>query len=165
MGIRETLNNKPKVAAGIGGTALALGVTFLALQLSSGGGPSDEAFFTTDDGKTWFADDATRLPPFQPDGKEAVRAHVFECDDGKRFVNHLERFTPERRKLMEEAARARKEGKPLPRPAAAGQTVMWGQEVKKPGDKEWVPAGNLAKASRILQAKCPDGQDAIPVEP
>jgi hypothetical protein len=35
---------------------------------------------------------------------------------------------------------------------------MWGQEFKKPGDKEWVPAGNLAKTGPILNAKCPDSE-------
>ncbi len=100
------------------------------------------------------------------DGKEAVRAYVFECN-GKEFVNHLERYTPERRKLMEATAEAERAGKPPPPPpAAAGGTVMWGQEFKKPGGAEWMAASNLAKVGPLLQAKCPDGQgDATLVEP
>ena len=166
MGIRQTLNEKPKLAAGVATAALALGAVFLLSQLSSGGGgPSESAYFTIDDGQTWFEDDAAKLPPYMHDGKEAVRAHVFECG-GKRFVNHLERLTPERRKLAEAAAEATRTGQPPPRPpAAAGNTVNWGQEVKKPGAKEWISASNLAKASLILHAKCPDSQEAIPVEP
>jgi hypothetical protein len=166
MGIREKLNNNPKAAIGIGAVAIALGVVFIALQLSShGGGPSDRAYFSTDDGQRWFVDDADKIPPFPHDGKEAVRAHVFHCN-GKEFVNHLERYTPERRKLMEATAEAERAGKPPPAPPpAAGRTVMWGQEFKKPGAKEWVPAGNLARTGPLLQAKCPDGGEAVPVVP
>jgi len=166
MGIREKLNDKPAVAAGIGVGAVVLAAVVLVTQLSHGGGPSDSAYFTTDDGKTWFADDASNIPPFAKDGKEAVRAYVFECG-GKQFVNHLERFTPERKKLMIDTAAAQKAGQPLPPPpAAASRTPMWGQEFKKPGDKEWVPAGNLAKTGPILNAKCPDAKgEAILVEP
>jgi hypothetical protein len=167
MGIREDLNKRPKVAAGVTAVALVVVIGAMAMQLSGRGarGSSDRAFFTTDDGGHWFVDDADKLPPFQHDGKEAVRAYVFECN-GKRFVNHLERFTPERRKLAETAAQATKAGQPPPPPpAAARQTVNWGLEVKKPGGKEWVAGGNLAKSSLIMKAKCPDGQDALPVEP
>ena len=43
---------------------------------------------------------------------------------------------------------------------------MWGKEVKRPGDKSWVPADNLAKASLILAARCPNGPgQPTPVEP
>jgi hypothetical protein len=38
------------------------------------------AFYTTDDGKTWFTDDAERLPPFDHGGKQAVRLYLFSCD-------------------------------------------------------------------------------------
>lgn len=157
MGIREQLNRKPGASAGAAAALIALAAIFLVLQLRAGSGGSDQAFFTVDDGETWFADDISKLPPFQRDGKEAVRAYVFECG-GKKFVNHLERLTPEARKLMEATAEAQKAGKPPPPPpASAGRTVMWGQEFKKPGEKEWVPGANLAKVGPVLQPKCPDG--------
>jgi hypothetical protein len=169
MGIREKLKDNPKVGIGVAVGVLVLGVGAMVAQLSNGGlggGRAGRAFFTTDDGATWFVGDASQIPPFLHDGKQAVRAYVFECG-GKRFVNHLERFTPERRKLAEAALEAEKAGKSPPRPpAAAGQTVNWGVEVKKPGDKEWLAAGNLAKAARLMQAKCPDGHgEALPVQP
>jgi hypothetical protein len=167
MSIREQLKRHPKAAAGIGVAALAIGIGYTALQFlgGPGGWRGERAFFTTDDGATTFTDSADRVAPFSHDGKVAVRAYVFECG-GKRFVNHLERFTPERQKLAQAAAEALKAGKSPPRPpASAGQTVNWGVEFKKPGDKEWVAGSNLAKASRLLQAKCPDGRDALPVQP
>ena len=160
MSIRERLNDKPWLGAALGVGALALGAVFMATQLTSGGGAADEAFFTVDDGQTWFEDDADNIPPFQHEGKEAVKAHVYECD-GKQFVNHLERSTPQGRKLREDVISATKAGKPLP-PNIAGS----GPEIKKPGAKEWVSAGNYAKAGSILQAKCPDGKgEAMPVMP
>jgi hypothetical protein len=161
------LKDHPRVAAGIGVAALAIGIGFIAIQLGGGiaGLRGDRAFFTTDDGATTFVDSADRLPPFDQDGKQAVRAYLFECN-GKRFVNHLERFTPERQKLAQAAADALKAGKSPPRPpASAGQTVNWGVEYKKPGDKNWVAGGDLAKVSKLLQAKCPDGHDSLPVQP
>ena len=95
-----------------------------------------------------------------------MRAHVFKCADGKRFVNHLERLTPDRRKLAEAAAEAARTGQPPPAPPpAARQTANWGLEVKKPGDKTWTPGSDLAKSSQIMRAKCPDGRDAAPVDP
>lgn len=167
MGIREKLNNKPGIAIGVGAALLVLSMVFITMQLTSGGGASsEEAYYTIDDGATWFPDDANKPTPFQHDGKEAVRAYVYECK-GKEFVNHLERFTPERRKVAEAAAEAEKTGKPPPpAPAAAGNTVMWGQEIKKPGDKAWTPAGNLAKAGPMAQPKCPEGTgEVVPVVP
>jgi len=164
MGIRETLRGNSKVGAGLGVAAIVLAVALIAMQLR-GGGASGNAYFTTDDGTTLFTDDALRPVPFQRDGKEAVRAYVFECN-GTRFVNHLERYTPERQELMRRAEEAAKAGQPPPEPPpAARQAAMWGVEIKKPGDKEWVPAGNFARSSPIMQAKCPDGGEPIPVEP
>jgi hypothetical protein len=54
-----------------------------------------KAFFTTDDGKSFFVDRFDRVPPFRKDGKTAVRAQVFSCDDGRtKFVGYLEMYAP-----------------------------------------------------------------------
>ena len=163
MGIREQLNQKPWLGAAVGGGALLLGAAFILAQLSGGndaGAAAKAAFFSIDDGKTWFEGDASKVPPFTHEGKEAVRAYVFECD-GKPFVNHLERYTPQGRKLMEEVAAAAKAGKPLP-----PETATASPEVKKPGGKEWVPAAQYARSGPILQPKCPGGKgEPVPVVP
>lgn len=164
MGIREKLNDNPKLAFGVGVTTLAVAALAIVSQLSGGGGPTDQAFFTTDDGQTWFADDADKLPPFGHEGKEAVRAYVFVCN-GKEFVNHLERFTPERRKFMEATIAAKTAGT-APPAIPAGSAIAAGQEVKRPGGKNWVSTANFSKAGPVLQPKCPDGSgEALPVEP
>src|SRR5213083_2596184 len=81
---------------------------------------TERAFFTVDDGKTWFIDEATQLAPFQRDGKEAVRAYVIECN-GKRFVNHLERYTPEGKQAMLRLREVVKKGPPPGALVAAAQ--------------------------------------------
>jgi len=164
MGVRERMNDNPRVAVGVAAAVLVVACAFVALQFSgaSTGEPSASAFFTTDDGQTWFVDDATKLAPFQRDGKEAVRAYVFECN-GTAFVNHLERFTPEGRKAVEAAM----QGNGADASAPAGQLRLTGAEVKKPGATHWTPLGDLAKAGPILRPKCPDGgaENPKPVEP
>src|SRR6516225_9036515 len=66
---------------------------------------SDRAFFTVDDGNTWFANDAAKIPPFDKDGKQAVRAFVYRCADGTTFVNHVQRYKPEAKRVLEVQAK------------------------------------------------------------
>ena len=164
MGVREKINEKPRLAGAIAAGVLVLACAFIAFRMSAAGPGrvSTEAFFTIDDGKTWFVDESSKIAPFQSDGREAVRAYVFECN-GKRFVNHLERFTPEGRKAVEAAM----QGNGADASAPAGQLRLTGAEVKKPGATHWTPLGDLAKAGPILRPKCPDGgaENPKPVEP
>ena len=164
MGVRETINEKPQLAAAVAAGVVLLACAFMVLQFSSAGpsAASDKAFFTTDDGKTWFVDQASNLPPFQRDGKEAVRAYVYDCN-GKAFVNHLERYTPDGRKAVEAAIQGKGGDESS---GAAGQLRLSGAEVKKPGAKQWTPLGDLMKSGPILRPRCPDGAgDPKPVEP
>ena len=165
MGVRERLNDNPRVAVAVAAAVLLAASAFAALQFSdasTASEPSGSAFFTTDDGKTWFVDDATKLAPFQRDGKEAVRAYVFECS-GTRFVNHLERFTPDGRKAAEAAIGAQGADQATP---IAGQLRLSGAEIKKPGAKQWTPLSDMTKAGPILRPKCPNGTDEPkPLEP
>ena len=59
--------------------------------------PASLEYFTTDGGKTWFTDDAAKIPPWTTaDGKTAYRVRVFKCgEDGEPFVNHLARYPDE----------------------------------------------------------------------
>jgi hypothetical protein len=166
MGVRERLNRNPRLAAIVMAVLLLVAGVAVALQFSDGahaaGMASDKAFFTIDDGATWFADDAAKIAPFQHDGKEAVRAYVFECN-GKRFVNHLERFTPEGHKAAEAAIKANQSRQPAD---VAAQVRLSGAEVKRPGAKLWASLGDLTKSGPILRPRCPGGGgDAKPVEP
>jgi hypothetical protein len=159
MGVREAIKKRPMIAAGIA-VVLALGaIAFAYLQISDGGGSpgpasdSERAFFTVDDGKTWFIEDASQLAPFEHDGKEAVRAYVLECN-GKKYVNHLERYTPEGKQAMIRLREIVKTGPPPGSLVAAAQ--QHGREVKRPGDTQWIPS-NAPAAEAIITLKSPPG--------
>ena len=158
MGIRETLNENPRLTTGI--TAGIIVVVFALIFWSSGGSASPESggmgskvYFTEDDGKNYFAVDAKNIPPFQHDGKEAVRAYVYECN-GKRFVNHLERYTPEGKQASLRLREAVKHGPPPGALVAAAQ--QRGREIKRPGETNWIPSNSPA-AEAIITPKAPPG--------
>lgn len=108
MGIRETLNQNEKIVTIVTIAIIAVALLFVAGQLMcdgrTAGGGSTEYFFTTD-GTTFFADDASKIYPFEVDGKMAFRAYVFECPDGERYIGYIEGYTKEARAELE-AARA-----------------------------------------------------------
>lgn len=117
---------------------------------AANGATIDKLWFSVDDGKTWFAEDATRATgSFTRDGKTAYLAHVFRCKvDGKTFCAYLER--------------------PIARPGntAATPAVMPGlivTEVKIPGGTTWTSTASAEAAARITTPHCPAG-DAGPVE-
>jgi hypothetical protein len=171
MNLRATLSDKPIRAVAIAAGLLLVGLAIIVSQLRSASAPvsRSQAFFTIDDGKTWFADDAGKLPPFDKDGKQAVRAYVFRSAAGAEFVNHLERFKPDAKRAIEEA------NKPDPNQKAAGppkhlaaiqSAYTGGREVKRPGDAKWVGTGDFRDAAQIMAVKCPDGgTEALPIEP
>jgi hypothetical protein len=174
MNVRETLAENRGRATAIAGGALLLGIVVLvAFQLrglnnSSPGASPSQAFFTIDDGKTWFPDDSAKIPPFNKDGKPAVLAHVYRCGDGTKFVNHLERFTPEAKRALEAAQKpADPNTRPPPGQSGAIQSAyVGGREVKRPGDTKWINAANFRDAAAITAIKCPSGgTNATPVDP
>jgi hypothetical protein len=76
--------------------AVALGL--LGYQLFGGRQTVDApnrktAFYTDDDGKSFFTDAANKMVPFTHNGKQAYRADVFEGFDGKKFVGLIYRHT------------------------------------------------------------------------
>src|SRR3954470_1224558 len=159
MGVREAMSKRPKLAAGIAlalTTAAVVIVVFQMIDLRAApelAGAPERAFFSVDDGKTWFVDDATQLAPFQHNGKEAVRAYVVECN-GKKFVNHLERYTPEGKQATLRLREVVKKGPPPGVLVAAAQ--QRGRELKRPGDTTWTP-GNSPAAEAITTLKAPPG--------
>jgi hypothetical protein len=94
MGIREKLNDKPAVAAGIGVGAVVWRPSSSSRSSRTAAGRPTARISRPTTGRPGSPTTASNIPPFAKDGKEAVRAYVFECG-GKQFVNHLERFTPE----------------------------------------------------------------------
>ena len=125
-GVRQVMNRHPAVTTG---AVLVVVVACLALAFKPA--PRPQAYFTIDDGATFFEAPA-RVPPFTYHGKEAVRAVVFSCDGGKtKFVGYLLRHPPE------EIATAEKI-------LAKGGRMPPG-EVKRPGEAEWSAPFNPTK--------------------
>ena len=155
MGIREWANGHPKVMAGAVGTLVVFvgGAAVVQMVKSRRGYPSGppDSYFTTDDGKTWFAAPSDNYPPFDHNGSPAVRAYVFECG-GKKFVGFLERFAPDVRTKLDAAH---------PPTAAAVRT---GREIKRPGDAKWTRTGDMATENKIENVSCPDGSGGTPDE-
>jgi hypothetical protein len=169
MNLREMITENPMRALAIAGALLATG---LVIALFSHGprnkSPGDGArlLFSVDDGKTWFADDASRIPPFDKNGKQAVLARVYRCSNGTEFVNHLERFTPAAKQVLERASAPDPSGKTRPDRSAIQSAYTSGREVKRPGDANWVSSGNLRDAAKVTTVKCPNGGTAVvPVQP
>ena len=154
MGLRETLNQNPAITTG---ATIGLIVVILAViiwQSVGGGGPgtpssTPKAFYSIDDGKSWFADDASKIPPFDKGGKQAVKAMVFSCN-GKQFVAWLQRYTPEAKQKIETAM---KSGGGKPDFGRIDTVQMTGVEVKAPGGKDWVKQTDPA-AAKIMTPDC-----------
>ena len=155
MALRDKMNEHPGIATGISVGAIVLVIGYIVygtMGRGVGGGPppvGNRVFYTDDDGAHWFADDATKIPPFDHDGKQAVRAKVYRCD-GKAFVGHMERYTPEAQKRLQEVYARAANG------AAALPAESTGLEVKAPGGDRWVSVIDPAAAS-IMSPKCPSG--------
>jgi hypothetical protein len=171
MNLRATLSEKPIRAVALAVALLVVGLGIIAFQMHSASAPvsHSKAFFTVDDGKTWFPDDVRKLPPFEKDGKQAVRAYVFRSSNGAEFVNHLERFKPDAKLAMEQASKVdpnQNASGPPKNLAALQSAYTGGREVKRPGDAKWIGTGNFRDAALVMTVKCPDGgTEALPIEP
>ena len=107
VGIRESLNKNPSITTGVTIGIIVIALLAIVWQMWSSRPNINniKSFYTVDDGKTWFEDQATKNPPFDYKGSPAYRAYVFKCgDSGKPFVAYMERFTPDALKKLEAAA-------------------------------------------------------------
>jgi hypothetical protein len=161
LSLRDSLNQRPVLAASLVGMALLALVALIWWQIRGATPAVPRTYYTIDDGVTYFSDDPTRVTPFEYRGKQAVRAHVFRGPDGKEFVGYLERSNPAAVAVMNRV-RNRKPNDPPITPADIGVATA-GREVKKPGDKDWVPSRG-ERAQKITTITAPDGSPAIEVE-
>src|SRR5947207_6438497 len=105
MEVRQSLNENKKIGVGVAVAIVLVAVAVAAFQLrgnsTNAAAASEKAFYTDDNGKTFFKDDASRISPFDHNGKQAYRADVFRGADGKEFVGLIYRHTDAGRKEME----------------------------------------------------------------
>lgn len=161
VGLRQRLNDNPPLAAGVAGGCVLIAVVVYFLARPGGMGADKPAgitkeFFSVDDGRTWFPDDAGKLPPFDHQGKPAYRVRVFRCSHGKEFVSHLERYADADLKRMKALIDDEKTR------SMEFIQLESGFEAKKPGAKGWVKVGQQvsARTDAIRAPKCPEGSTA-----
>jgi len=158
VGIRETLNQNPGLTTGVTAGIIILALVLIIWSNLSGGGSASNGgsvsklYYSDDDGKTWYADDVSKVPPYDHNGKQAVRAHVYKCKDGKLFVGYLEELNSDYRTKLEKAKSA-----PGGRGALLEDAMIGGMEFKKPGpNNKWVRQ-MTPDAQKVLDVTCPDG--------
>ena len=166
MGIRETIEKKRPLVVAIAIVIIVGAVVAIFVQARNFSSfHAGDAYFTIDDGQTFFVDTGAKLAPFEKDGKMAVRAHVFQCG-GKLVVGYLSRYTPETLKAIEDAKEARKQGKPPPNVHLLASMGTTGLEVKVPGaNNPWVKQADIKSATKIRVFRCPDGATPAEVNP
>jgi hypothetical protein len=166
MSIRETLNKRPKVAASIAGVVVValLAVVYaqnrpqqVTIQYAS------RLFFSDDDGKTFYLDDASNVAPYEHNGKQAMQAMVYRCGNGAPFVGYLIKYSPATKSALEAYSPGQRVSDP--RALAQRQQAML---VKKPGGTRWVPMHSDAsrpdsELTSVLSVQPPPGATDDPV--
>jgi hypothetical protein len=162
VGVREALRANSSKTTVVATGAVGILLLVVAWELMGGsdsvlpGSSVGKAFFTDDDGKTTFVDEATKTPPFEHNGKEAVRVQMFRCGSTK-FIGYLGRYSRESLAALE---KARHDPHFEPRAFASIRP-----DVKRAMKGTWVSQGS-AEGQKIRDVKCPDGKGEVePVIP
>lgn len=163
MSVREKLQD-PKTGLTAAAILAIAAVTIATVSLWPNTRRSNPklAFYSDDDGQSFFEDSIYKLAPFDHDGKTAVIATVFSVN-GHKYVVYLRRFTPEAKKKLQAVLDANpdqpyKMTNLLMRPEFGQE----GMEVKLPGkDNPWLPGWKLS----TLHVEIPDNGVPTPVFP
>jgi hypothetical protein len=160
MGVRESINRHKAWAVSGSVLALAGAVAWgIINQPPPDAGPSHMAWYTSDDGRTWFKDTDRRVPPFEHGGATAVLAHVYRCGD-RPFVAWMERYDPEGKDVLDAYRAAEDAGR-----SPSGGSLMGIQvhvEYKRPGEERWTPASDGGAVTSMMLVSCPNGDGAGP---
>lgn len=162
MGIRETLNKRPRVAAAITAGLLTLSA---AVFIWANKGVSERvtrAYYSDDDGKSYFDDEVNKIYPFDHNGKPAYRAYVYQCGSEKPFVHYLGRYTDKAKVRMADLAGKTGDPEAVGELARLRNTAI---EVKKPGEEKWVPLFSSAGDAMIRHPICQNKTTARQVSP
>jgi hypothetical protein len=159
MGLRAVLN-KNKSASIVVTILLVAAAVALGCYLKQPGADAVElslkAYYSDDDGKTYFVDAANKLTPFDHNGKQAYAVRVYRCpDQPAAFVGYLQRIDD---KTLVAAQQALAAGKPA---EDIERVIGSHREVKKPGDSKWVRS-NTAEGERVAAARCNNALVVLP---
>jgi hypothetical protein len=162
MFIRKKFADDKKMGVAVAICLLVVAAFALAIQIWPQRKPNlAQAFYTDDDGQTWFKDSAFKIAPFDHNGKTAVMAEIYSYDDGgKEFCAYMAKYTPELKQRLE-AALAAAQAKGLPSNSVAlfndRQSLNAETLVKSPGpNNSWIPF-NDPRATPIFSIHSPDG--------
>jgi hypothetical protein len=160
VGIREKIEKHQPLVIGILSVVIIIAIISIVMQASNSNSSKAQVYYTIDDGQTLFSDSNMKIAPFEKDGKQAVRAHVFMCG-GKKVVGYLSKYTDEALQILEEVKQAKKE-KRVPKNIGALMSLnSTGVLVKKPGaGNPWVKGADMQKQSAIRVFRCPGEKEA-----
>jgi hypothetical protein len=154
MSVREIINQNSKITIVVIAVCAVGALTLAAYQgHTSGVIVPTRGYFSDDDGKTYFQDDASKIAPFDHDGKQAVTAYVFTGSDGKPFIGYLERaispqakdiVTTARQQMVEQAATQTRPDMSIM------EQIAKNVEVKRPGADKWVHAVSPQARSVVI---------------
>lgn len=161
MGMRESMRKNPAFAAGGAALLVLIAGFFIARNYwPQKTGDLLQAWYSDDDGASWFADSVYKVAPFDHNGKTAAVAEVYSYADGKKqFCGYLMKYTPEAKRELEQALDAAKQQGRDPGSVSLyqSQSFMNRTLVKLPGaGNPWVPSGD-PKARDIRTVHSPDG--------
>jgi len=167
-GVRHKLSENKALGIGLGAVLLVVSFGIIGLQLF--GGRSDDvvvatqAFYTDDDGATFFKDDINKVVPYERNGKQVYRCDVFQDADGKQFVGLIYRYTDFGRREIEEYIAG---GANDPDGLTRFSIDQRGMQVKRVGapERAWVLNDELTTERLRESVKSPSGQPAQLVVP
>jgi hypothetical protein len=154
MGIREKMNAQKSAGFIVAGAFLLAATGILAYsQWPRHQFSGKTGFYSDDDGQTWFIDSVYKTVPFDHDGKQAYRAVIYSCQNGKtQFCAYLMRHEAgDKKKLDDAVAQAAQQGKP---PSSVGlfenKQILGEMEIKAPGPgHSWEPLSSQAGTDEI----------------
>lgn len=161
MAVREAFQQN-KVAGLTVAVALFVAAAAIAaytLWPQGARGSASGAFYSDDDGKSYFSDSIYHFPPYEKDGKTVYGAIVYKGSSGN-FVGAIFRFKPEVKSQLEDAyAKTQAGAQPLYEfRQQLGAAMRLGIEYKAPGDgQRWY--------SGVPRVKSPDGGEIFLVMP
>jgi hypothetical protein len=143
--------------------AVALGYQFLGARESGAGPVQTAAFYTEDNGKSFFKDDLFKASPFVHNGKQAYRCDVFD-GGGKQFVGLVYRHTDAGRRDIE--AYFPNKSKDTDGSTRRGIEER-GMQVRPvgAGDGAWTVADDTTTSRLQASMKDPSGKPAKLVQP
>jgi hypothetical protein len=160
MSVREKLNDKVGIGVGIALLAIAAVVIGYYYFSTAHFRPNvTQAYFTDDDGHSYYKGSIYNFPPYDHDGKTAEMV-ILGVSNGSRSVALLMRYTSAaRQELQKKYDDAVKNGLPVQETVLGfmhTSQIANNMEVKLPGSGDnWVPKSQMG----TLNVKAPNGQD------